>query len=287
VKEVLSLRISRMEGDWKQKMSGILINCKPRYVFFFCTCSSLVIYAGAALTATQTIYVFNQSYMEGDINEVMKLLRMQSPLQPPLEGTPPFLSNNDPPNLLKVSISTTSSCEPSELAASYYSATQTHQQSISRTLDSLQHQQSALRIASAALDLHLLDVTNIFNSVAAGTRQELDKQASLIACVDADIEMISRIPIHPDFMSPATQKNMDASGPALTLGYYVPSGRIRRVIAACRRTHGTRTLNRLHAVHGAHLQKADLQERFNHVAWTLKRLIDGAAEVRLVRSDTK
>jgi hypothetical protein len=37
----------------------------------------------------------------------------------------------------------------------------------------------------------------------------------------------------------------------------------------------------------AHLQEGNLQERFHHAAWSLKRLVDGAAEVRLVRSNTK
>lgn len=37
----------------------------------------------------------------------------------------------------------------------------------------------------------------------------------------------------------------------------------------------------------AHLQEDNLQERFRHAAWTLKRLVDGATEVRLVRCNTK
>ncbi|KAI0249631.1 autophagy-related protein 11-domain-containing protein [Lactifluus subvellereus] len=201
----------------------------------------------------QIIFVFNQYYMDGDIGEVIKLLHVQPPLQPPIEE----------------SITTTPLRGPFELVASYHRVAQAHQQSISHTLECLRQQQCALRIASTALDLHLLNVTNVFNGVAAGARRELEKQAALIASVNTDIEMASRVPIHRDFMSPAAQKAMDAGGPGRTLGYYVSSERIRRVVDACQRAHG------------------DLQERFHRAAWTLKRVVDGAAEVRLVRSNTK
>jgi autophagy-related protein 11 len=46
-------------------------------------------------------------------------------------------------------------------------------------------------------------VTNIFDDVAASARQELDKPASLIASVSANIEIASRIQIHRNFISPA------------------------------------------------------------------------------------
>jgi autophagy-related protein 11 len=191
--------------------------------------------------------VFNQYYVDGDIHEVMKLLHFQPQLQPPVEG-PSLLGTSCTRrvNVSTESTTTTPRREPSELAASYLRAAQVHQQLIDRTLNSLQYQQSALRIASSALDLHLLDVTNVFNSVAAGTRQELEKQASLIAGVDTDIELISRVPIHHDFLSPAAQKATNAGDPARTLGYYISSERIRRAVSVCQKTHGTRALDRLH-----------------------------------------
>ena len=139
---------------------------------------------------------------------------------------------------MKESITTTPLRGPSELVASYHQAAQAHQQSISHTLECLRQQQCALRIASTALDLRLLSVTNVFNNVAAGARSELDKRASLIANADTDIEMASRVPIHRDFMSPATQKAMEAGGPARTLGYYVSGEKIRRVVDTCQKAHG-------------------------------------------------
>ena len=39
---------------------------------------------------SQSIYVFNKYYLDAEFDEVIKLLHVQPPLQPPIEGT--FLS---------------------------------------------------------------------------------------------------------------------------------------------------------------------------------------------------
>ncbi|KAI0266091.1 putative peripheral membrane protein [Gloeopeniophorella convolvens] len=201
----------------------------------------------------QSIFVFNKYYLDEDINEVIKLLHLQPPLQPPVEetitATPPF--------------------RPSQLGASYHRAAQAHQQSISHILDSLRYQQSSLRIASTALDLNVLNVADVFEGVAAGAHRELSKQATLIASVDADLEMASRVQIHREFMSSAVQRAMDAGSKARTLGDYVSNEKMRQVADACRRTHG------------------ELLDRFHQVEETMKRLSDGAAEVRQSLSDTR
>jgi autophagy-related protein 11 len=139
---------------------------------------------------------------------------------------------------LKETIAATPPFKPTQLGASYHRAAQAHQQSVSRTLDSLRCQQSALRIASTALDLNVLNVADVFDGVAAGAHRELDKQATLIASVDADLEIASRVHIHREFMSTAVQRAMDAGGRARTLGDYVSNEKMRQVADSCRRTHG-------------------------------------------------
>jgi autophagy-related protein 11 len=99
-------------------------------------------------------------------------------------------------------------------------------------------QHSALRIASTVLDLNVLNVADVFDGVAAGAHRELEKQATLIVSVDADLEMASRVQIHREFMSPAVQRAMDAGGRARTLGDYVSAEKMRQVADTCRRTHG-------------------------------------------------
>ena len=105
-------------------------------------------------------------------------------------------------------------------------------------MDSLRCQQSALRIASTALDLNVLNVADVFDAVATGARRELDKQAALLASVDADLEMASRVHVHREFMSIAMQRAIDSGGRARTLGDYVSNEKMHQVADACRRTHG-------------------------------------------------
>ncbi len=124
---------------------------------------------------------------------------------------------------------------PSQLGASYHRVALAHQQSIACTLESLGRQQSALRIASTVLDLNVADV---FDGVAPEARRELEKQATLIARVDSDLEMASRIQIHREFMSSAVQQAMDAGSRARTLGDYVSNLEMHQVTDTCRRTHG-------------------------------------------------
>jgi len=100
-------------------------------------------------------------------------------------------------------------------------------------------QHSALRIASTVLDLNVLNVADVFDGLAAGAQRELEKQATLIASVDADLEMASRVQIHREFMSSAVQRAMDAGSRARTLGDYVSAEKMRHVAETCRRTHGS------------------------------------------------
>jgi autophagy-related protein 11 len=184
--------------------------------------------------------VFNKYYLDEDFDEVTKLLHLQPPLQPPIEGRSPssFAPVVRVTFCQKETMSATPPFRPSQLGASYHRAAQAHQQSISRTLDSLRCQHSALRIASTALDLNVLNVADVFDGVAAGARRELDKQSSLLASVDADLEMASRVHVHREFMSIAMQRAIDSGGRARTLGDYVSNEKMHQVADACRRTHG-------------------------------------------------
>ncbi|KAH8995198.1 autophagy-related protein 11-domain-containing protein [Lactarius hatsudake] len=188
----------------------------------------------------QTIFVFNKYYLGGDLDEVAKLLHMQPPLQPPIEEP---------------------SLRPSELGAAFHRAAQTHMHAISRIVESMQHQRSALRLASSVVDFHVLNVSD----VVIDARQELDKRASLVSGVDADTELASRVRIHREFLPPVVQRAMDAGGPARTLDHYLSGERIRRAVEECR----------------------GLQERLRHIKATVKQLVDGATDVRSICADAK
>lgn len=198
----------------------------------------------------QTIFVFNKYYLDRDPDELAKLLHMQPPLQPPIEE-----SHSPKPS--------------EELGAAFHRAAQTHMQSISRIVDSMRHQCSALRLASSVVDFHVLNVTAVVTDAVTEARQQLDKRASLVAGVDAATELASRVQIHREFVPPAVQRTMDAGGPARTLGHYVSGEKIRRAVEECQTTH------------------AGLQERLRHMEATVKQLVDGATDVRSICSDAR
>lgn len=113
-----------------------------------------------------------------------------------------------------------------------------HNDYISHTLSALHYQREALRIASSSLELNVLAIADAFDGIAGGARGELEKQAALLAGLEADLEIISRVKIHVEFMSPAVKSAIEAGGEPRTLGDYVSNVKMKQVADTCARTHG-------------------------------------------------
>ncbi|KDQ58454.1 hypothetical protein JAAARDRAFT_176412 [Jaapia argillacea MUCL 33604] len=199
----------------------------------------------------QSIFVFNKYYLDVPLDEVLDTLRVQPPLQPPVEdtitATPPF--------------------RPSQLAASYLRTAHTHQEHVAHTLLTLRYQHEALRIASSSLDLNVLAIADAFEGISSTARKELDKQTSLLAGLEADLEIIKSVKIHAEFMSPIVRKAIESGDRARTLGDYVSNTKMRTVAETCARTHD------------------DLQARFRQAEEAMTRLNEGADSVRGLVSD--
>ncbi|KAJ7485843.1 putative peripheral membrane protein [Mycena latifolia] len=194
----------------------------------------------------QSIFVFNKYYLDLNVDEVLRELRVEAPLQPPIEdsiaATPPF--------------------RPSQLGASYLRTALLHREHISHILASLHCQHEALRIASTSLDLHVLAIVDTFESVAAGARRELEKQAALLAGLESDLDIISRVRIHTEFVSPAVRKAIEAGDKPRTLGDYVSNIKMKQVADTCARTH------------------EDLRARFIQTEQAVSQLQQGTDSVR-------
>ncbi|KAJ7104353.1 putative peripheral membrane protein [Mycena belliarum] len=169
----------------------------------------------------QSIFVFNKYYLDLNVDEVLRELRVDAPLQPPIEdsiaATPPF--------------------RPSQLGASYLRTALLHKEHIGHILTSLHCQHEALRIASTNLDMHVLVVADTFESVASGARRELEKQAALLAGLESDLDIISHVRIHTEFVSPAVRKAIESGDKPRTLGDYVSNVKMKQVAETCARTH--------------------------------------------------
>lgn len=94
-----------------------------------------------------------------------------------------------------------------------------------------------MRIACSSLDLNTLDITDVFDGIAVTASRDLSRQASLLAAVDADLDIINRVEVHVEFMSPTMRKVIEGGERPRTLGMYVARDRMRVVADGCVRIH--------------------------------------------------
>lgn len=136
------------------------------------------------------------------------------------------------------SIAATPPFRPPQLANSYLRTAHAHHEQINHLIISLQFQFEAARIASRSLDMNILAILDTFEGIASGSRKELAKQASLLAGLEADLEIISRVSIHTEFVSPAVRKAIESGEKQRTLGDYVSNVKMKQVAKTCSNTHG-------------------------------------------------
>lgn len=167
---------------------------------------------------------------------------------------------------------------PSQLAASYLRAAQIHHDHINDVVLSLHYQHEAIRIASSTLDHNVFAIVDTFEGVSAGSRRELDKQATLLAGVALDLDLISRVRIHSDFLSPTVRRAIETGEKSRTLGDYVSNVKMKQVADTCARTHG-----RLRQSLGGYLLKIraeELQSKFHQAEAAIRNLTEGTNDVR-------
>jgi hypothetical protein len=107
------------------------------------------------------------------------------------------------------------------------------------------YQHSAIRITSGSLDLNVLAISDAFEGIAESSRKELQKQASLLAGLEADLDVIARVKIHVEFMSPTVRMAIEGGEKPRTLGDYVSTVKMKQVGETCLRTHGMHIFLRL------------------------------------------
>ncbi|KIK99177.1 hypothetical protein PAXRUDRAFT_569510 [Paxillus rubicundulus Ve08.2h10] len=201
----------------------------------------------------QTIYVFNKHYLDIDLLDVLKELTMQPPLQLPIEevlsATPPY--------------------RPSQLAAQYLHSAHAYLEHITHMLATLHRQSQAVQIACSSLDLNVLTITDVFDGIASTANKELQRQAALLAGIGADLEIINRVEVHMEFMSPTMRKAIENGEKPRTLGTYVAKDKMNVVADGCARTHN------------------DLRAQFSEAEKAVTWLTGGTDVVRSTVTNTK
>lgn len=151
-------------------------------------------------------------------------------------------------------ISSTPPFRLSQLAAAYLQAAHYHQDVINHLADSILLQHDALGISSQTLDLHLLSLSDTYDSFTQIAGRELEKQSVLLASLSTDLRAIRGIQVHSDFLSQKTR----AAGEIRTLGAWVDENKMKQVGESCTSIHGVLALH-LHPI--ASLLKQRCQKR--------------------------
>ncbi|KAG6828174.1 hypothetical protein H0H92_008905 [Tricholoma furcatifolium] len=202
----------------------------------------------------QSIFVFNKNYLDYDLEDVLQDLHVVAQFQLPVEAE---------------DVGATPPIRPSQLATTYLRAAHLHHDHINTVVLSLHYQHEAIRIASASLDHNGLSIMDAFEGVSVGHRRELDKQAMLLAGISADLDLIGRVRIHSEFLSPTVRKAIEAGEKSRTLGDYVSTVKMKQVADACARTH------------------EDLLARFSQLEGAIRDLAEGSDAVRSAVSTKK
>ncbi|KAH9478358.1 Autophagy-related protein 11 [Psilocybe cubensis] len=193
----------------------------------------------------QYIFVFNQDLIESNLEDSLNRLIIEPPFQAAIEdstATPPI--------------------RHAALATSYARTAQIHHEHIQHILRSLSLQHQALQIASTSLDYHILQIYETFDAFASNGRKELEKQASLLEGLDADLDILSKVGVHVEFCSTAVRMAIEAGEKPRVLTDYVSKLKMRQVADGCAKTH------------------EDLKSRFQQVEDAVNKLKHGADSVR-------
>ena len=84
-----------------------------------------------------------------------------------------------------------------------------------------------------------MDIHDAFDTISVGAQRQLDKQESLLTGLDADLQIVARVPVHKEFVSPNLRRAMEAGERGRTLGDYISPDKMKQVTETCQRTHGT------------------------------------------------
>lgn len=135
--------------------------------------------------------------------------------------------------------------------------------------------------------MNVLAILDTFEGIATASRKELARQASLLAGLEADLEIISRVRINTEFVSPAVRKAIEAGEKQRTLGDYVSNVKMKQVAETCAKTHGMWLGCWFTFQQSLVIFADDLQSRFEEVEQAVSRLKEGSDVIRVTVEGTK
>lgn len=106
-------------------------------------------------------------------------------------------------------------------------------------MQSLSVQMGALKVAASNLDSHVLSLSEVFENFELIAMKELDRQSSLLRNHSLDLEIISRIRVHHEFLSPNVRREVEAGLKERMLVDYISTQKMKQVVDSCVKVHGT------------------------------------------------
>ncbi|KAG9025608.1 oligomeric, coiled-coil, peripheral membrane protein [Tulasnella sp. JGI-2019a] len=195
----------------------------------------------------QSVFVFSREYLDMPVESVLQELAVTPQLQPEVDDA-----------------GHTSS---SAIISAYSRAANFHYQHIIMRSSSIYAQSDSLAVASKNLDVHVLSLTSAYENFAASAQRELEKQDEVLRGHALDMDVISRVKVHAEFLSPAGRRAVEMGGKERHLGDYVSVHKMKTVAESCETLHD------------------DLVARFNSTRAAMTDLATGADEVRLAASN--
>jgi autophagy-related protein 11 len=98
-------------------------------------------------------------------------------------------------------------------------------------------QHESLTVVARNLESHVMVLSDTFDSFRNVAQRELNRQQSLLQGHKLDLEIISKVKVHPEFLSVAVRRGVEATGRERTLGDYVSSSKMQMVAESCTRLH--------------------------------------------------
>jgi autophagy-related protein 11 len=126
---------------------------------------------------------------------------------------------------------------PSQLATAYLRSAHVHAERAVAFAQGIAHQVAALRLSFNALDRRVLQLADAWDALSQGAERELNRQRGLLTGLDADLDMVGRVRIHPEFMSQSVRKAVANGQKERTLGDYVSNVKMRQVADSCAGHH--------------------------------------------------
>ncbi|KAG8707860.1 oligomeric, coiled-coil, peripheral membrane protein [Ceratobasidium sp. 395] len=87
------------------------------------------------------------------------------------------------------------------------------------------------------LEGHVMTLADTFDSFRNVAQRELDRQQALLQGHKLDLEIISNVKVHPEFLSAVVRRGVEATGRERTLGDYVSNSKMQMVAESCTKLH--------------------------------------------------